>query len=125
MGDQNRTTPTNAFIDFSPLLANATQRLRQAEGEGSPPAAIFLPGAQAVDQGPRPLGRSFSYPVPLTNDQASRERGADNAIKFKELLAAARVRVQNREGMPHEASCVHICESYLGPYLRRGPSFPV
>eukprot|EP00962_Isochrysis_galbana_P027569 scaffold8659_cov129-Isochrysis_galbana.AAC.1 len=50
MGDQNRTTPTNAFTDFSPLLANATQRLRQAEGEGSPPA-IFLPGAQAVDQG--------------------------------------------------------------------------
>eukprot|EP00962_Isochrysis_galbana_P043851 scaffold16831_cov127-Isochrysis_galbana.AAC.6 len=54
--------------------------------------------------------------VALTNDQASRERGADNAMKFKELLAVARVRVKNREGMPHEASCVHICESYLGPY---------
>eukprot|EP00962_Isochrysis_galbana_P030563 scaffold9920_cov122-Isochrysis_galbana.AAC.4 len=37
-------------------------------------------------------------------------------MKFKELLAAARVRVKNREGMRHEASCVHICESYLGPY---------
>eukprot|EP00962_Isochrysis_galbana_P061820 scaffold45548_cov309-Isochrysis_galbana.AAC.1 len=38
-------------------------------------------------------------------------------MKFKELLAAARVRVKNREGMPrHEASCVHIRESYLGPY---------
>eukprot|EP00962_Isochrysis_galbana_P028348 scaffold8947_cov113-Isochrysis_galbana.AAC.2 len=48
---------------------------------------------------------------------ASKERGADNAMKFKELLAAARVRVKNREGLPHdEASCVHICENYLGPY---------
>eukprot|EP00962_Isochrysis_galbana_P057390 scaffold29743_cov129-Isochrysis_galbana.AAC.1 len=46
----------------------------------------------------------------------TKERGADNAMKFKELLAAARVRVKNREGMPHEASCVHICENYLGPY---------
>eukprot|EP00962_Isochrysis_galbana_P056793 scaffold28924_cov146-Isochrysis_galbana.AAC.2 len=56
--------------------------------------------------------------IVLTNDQASRERGADNAMKFKELPAAARVRVKNREGLSHEASCVHICESYLylGPY---------
>jgi len=54
--------------------------------------------------------------IVLTRDQASKERGADNAMKFKELLAAARVRVKNREGMPHEASCVHICENYLGPY---------
>eukprot|EP00962_Isochrysis_galbana_P018602 scaffold5366_cov128-Isochrysis_galbana.AAC.2 len=54
--------------------------------------------------------------IVLTRDQASKERGADNAMKFKELLAAARVRVKSREGMPHEASCVHICENYLGPY---------
>jgi hypothetical protein len=52
----------------------------------------------------------------LTNDLASRARGLDNSMKFKELLAAARIRVQNGEARPHEASCVHICQNFLGPY---------
>jgi hypothetical protein len=52
----------------------------------------------------------------LTNDLASRARGLDNAMKFKELLAAARIRVQNGEARPHEASWVHISQNFLGPY---------
>jgi hypothetical protein len=52
----------------------------------------------------------------LTNDLASRARGLDNAMKFKELLAAARIRVQNGEARPHEASRDHICQNFLGPH---------
>jgi hypothetical protein len=52
----------------------------------------------------------------LSNDLASAERGKDNARKFKELLATARVRVQNGDARPQEASCVQLCQNYLGPY---------
>jgi hypothetical protein len=52
----------------------------------------------------------------LSNYLASAERGKDNARKFKELLATARVRVQNGDAKPQEASCVQLCQNYLGPY---------